>query len=408
MEKLLLLGDEALALGAIDAGLSGCYAYPGTPSTEIMEYIQHNKDAERLNIHRIWSSNEKTAFESALGMSYTGKRAMVCFKHVGLNVAADPFMNSSITGVNGGLVIVSADDPSMHSSQNEQDSRYYAKFAMIPVLEPSNQQEMYDMAYSAFELSEKAKLPVMIRITTRIAHSRSGVVRKTQKPQQEINLPKDSKQFILLPANSRRNYKTLLGIQEKLENDSETSVFNTYTEGTDKSLGIITTGIAYNYLMENYREATCPYPILKICQYPLPRKQIQTLYNECNELLILEEGYPIVEEMLKGYMNTGKTIHGRLDGTVPRDGELNPAIVAKALGFGIEEMQAIPELVKPRPPQLCQGCSHRDVADMINESMKEYGRGRVFADIGCYTLTATPPYNTIDTTVEMGASITMA
>ncbi|MDR1054323.1 MAG: indolepyruvate ferredoxin oxidoreductase subunit alpha [Prevotellaceae bacterium] len=408
MEKLLLLGDEALALGAIDAGLSGCYAYPGTPSTEIMEYLQHSKEAENLNIHRIWSSNEKTAYEAALGMSYAGQRAIVCFKHVGLNVAADPFMNSSITGVNGGLVIVSADDPSMHSSQNEQDSRYYARFAMIPVLEPSNQQEMYDMAYEAFEMSERVKLPVMIRITTRIAHSRSGVERKLQKAQQAINLPKDTTQFILLPANSRRNYKALLEMQEQIEKNSETSQFNAYIDANDKSLGIIAAGIAYNYLMESFRDKACPYPILKVTQYPLPRKQVQQLYNECDKLLILEEGYPIVEEMLKGYLSLGKTIHGRLDDTVPRDGELNPAIVAKALGFEVKEPQAIPSLVKPRPPQLCQGCSHRDVAEMINEAMKEYGKGRVFADIGCYTLMATPPYNAIDTTVEMGASITMA
>lgn len=408
MEKLLLLGDEALALGAIDAGLSGCYAYPGTPSTEIMEYIQHNKDAERLNIHRVWSTNEKTAFEAALGMSYAGKRAMVCFKHVGLNVAADPFMNAAMTGVNGGLIIVSADDPSMHSSQNEQDSRYYARFAMIPVFEPSTQQEMYDMAYRAFEFSEQVKLPVMLRITTRIAHSRSGVARKEQKPQNTINLPKDSKQFILLPAIARRNYKGLLQIQDTLEKESETSPFNAYIKGSDKSLGIITTGIAYNYLMENYRDKECPYTVLKITQYPLPRKQIQQIYNDCDKLLILEEGFPLVEEMMKGYLSLGKTIHGRLDGTVPRDGELNPVIVAKALGMDIKAPREIPSLVQQRPPQLCQGCSHRDVAEMINEATKEYGKGRVFADIGCYTLTATPPYNTIDTTVEMGASITMA
>jgi len=160
MSKLLMLGDEAIAQGAIDAGLSGVYAYPGTPSTEIMEFIQGSKQAAELNIHRQWSANEKTAMESAIGMSYAGKRAMVCFKHVGLNVAADAFINASVTGVNGGLIVVSADDPSMHSSQNEQDSRFYAKFAMIPILEPANQQEAYDMAYYGFELSEKLNVPV--------------------------------------------------------------------------------------------------------------------------------------------------------------------------------------------------------------------------------------------------------
>ena len=200
MQKLLLLGDEAIAQGALDSGMSGIYAYPGTPSTEITEYVQASKFAKENNIHRDWSVNEKTAMESALGMSYAGKRAMVCMKHVGLNVAADAFVNSSITGVNGGLIVVSADDPSMHSSQNEQDSRFYGNFAMIPILEPVNQQEAYEMAYYGFELSEKFKLPVMIRITTRLAHSRAGVETLDHKAQNDISLPSDLKQFILLPS----------------------------------------------------------------------------------------------------------------------------------------------------------------------------------------------------------------
>src|SRR6056297_3883010 len=179
MDKLLLLGDEAIAQGAMDGGMSGIYAYPGTPSTEITEYVQASKYAQQQQIHREWSANEKTAMEAALGMAYAGKRAMVCMKHVGLNVAADPFMNSAITGVNGGLIITVADDPSMHSSQNEQDSRFFGKFAMIPVFEPSNQQEAYDMVFEAFELSKKFSVPVMLRITTRLAHSRAVV--KTRK-----------------------------------------------------------------------------------------------------------------------------------------------------------------------------------------------------------------------------------
>ena len=162
MQKILLLGDEAIAQGAIDAGLSGMYAYPGTPSTEIMEYIQSSGEAAERGIHREWSANEKTAMEAALGMSYAGKRAMVAMKHVGLNVAADPFINSAVTGVNGGLIVVSADDPSMHSSQNEQDSRFYGKFAFVPVYEPSNQQEAYDMVFDAFDLSEKYRIPVLV------------------------------------------------------------------------------------------------------------------------------------------------------------------------------------------------------------------------------------------------------
>ena len=175
MKKLLLLGDEALAQGAIDAGVSGFYGYPGTPSTEIIEYVQKNEVAIEKNLPRTWSSNEKTAMESGVGMSFAGKRAMVTMKHVGLNVAADPFMNSAMTGANGGLLVTVADDPSMHSSQNEQDSRFFADFAMIPCLEPSDQQECYDVAKYGFELSEKFNLPVMIRLVTRLSHSRSGV-----------------------------------------------------------------------------------------------------------------------------------------------------------------------------------------------------------------------------------------
>jgi len=210
MKKLLLLGAEAIAQGAIDGGMSGIYAYPGTPSTEITEYVQNSKIATEKKIHSKWSANEKTAMEAALGMSYAGKRAMVCMKHVGLNVAADPFINSAITGVNGGLVITVADDPSMHSSQNEQDSRYFGKFALIPILEPSNQQEAYDMAREGFELSEKYKTPVLIRITTRLSHSRYGVVVKETRAQNNNSLPDDSKQFVLLPAIARNRYKILL------------------------------------------------------------------------------------------------------------------------------------------------------------------------------------------------------
>ena len=177
MKKLLLLGDEAIAQGALDAGLSGAFGYPGTPSTEIIEYIQRNPEAIERNVHRTWSANEKTAMEEALGMSYAGKRAIITMKHVGLNVAADPYMNSALTGANGGIIVAVADDPSMHSSQNEQDSRFYAKFALMPAMEPANQQEAYLMPRLAFEISEKYNLPVLLRVTTRLAHSRAGVDR---------------------------------------------------------------------------------------------------------------------------------------------------------------------------------------------------------------------------------------
>ncbi len=408
MKKLLLLGAEAIAQGAIDGGMSGTYAYPGTPSTEIMEYVQNSKSAAQKNIHRQWSANEKTAMESALGMSYAGKRAMVCMKHVGLNVAADAFINSAITGVNGGLIITVADDPSMHSSQNEQDSRFYGGFAMIPILEPSNQQQAYDMAYAGFALSEKFKTPVLIRITTRLAHSRYGVEVKEPIEQNKNSLPDDARQFVLLPAIARKRYRLLLDHQEKFTESSESSAYNFFADGEDKTLGIITSGISYNYLRENYSRNSCPHPHVKIGQYPLPSKMIKKLYDECNKILVLEEGYPLIEESLQGFLNLGKKIHGRLDGTLPRDGELNPNLVAKALGFKVSKGLDMPSVVANRPPELCAGCSHRDVYEALNVSIAKYGEKRVFADIGCYTLGALPPYNAINSCVDMGASITMA
>ena len=408
MEKLLLLGDEAIAQGAIDGGMSGIYAYPGTPSTEITEYVQHSKQARELGIHCDWSVNEKTAMETALGMSYAGKRAMVCMKHVGLNVAADAFVNSAITGVNGGIVYTIADDPSMHSSQNEQDSRVLAKFALIPTFEPSNQQEAYDMAYDAFQFSEKYKIPVMLRITTRLAHSRAGVQRREVKQQNVLKLPEDPLQFVLLPSVARRNYKLLLKNQEAFRTESETSSFNKYFEGTDKSMGIIACGIAYNYLMENFQDKPLNFPVLKVGQYPVPRKIIKKMVDENDSILLLEDGYPVIEELLKGMLGYGLNVKGRLDGTVPRDGELNPTIVGAALGFVQKQENKIPELVVDRPPIFCDGCGHIDMYNALNEAMETYGKGRVFSDIGCYTLGALPPYSSIYSCVDMGASITMA
>jgi indolepyruvate ferredoxin oxidoreductase, alpha subunit len=408
MQRMLLLGDEAIAQGAIDAGISGIYAYPGTPSTEITEYVGHSKEAKEKKIFAHWGANEKTAMEGAIGMAYAGKRAMVCMKHVGLNVASDPFINSAITGTNGGLIVVAADDPSMHSSQNEQDSRVYGKFALIPILEPVNQQEAYDMVHYGFELSEKYKVPVLLRITTRLAHSRAGVNRKPAREQNPLKLPDDLKQYVLLPAIARKRYKGLLGQQQHFIEESAKSGFNSYIDGPDKSMGIITTGIAYNYLYENYPDRKVPFPVLKISQYPMPRHLVEKLVDECAEILVLEEGYPVIEELIKGYLGRGITVKGRLDGTVPRDGELNPNIVAVSLGMNIEACKEIPEIVTGRPPSLCPGCPHIDTYNAMNEVLASYSKGRVFADIGCYTLGALPPYNAINSCVDMGASITMA
>ncbi len=409
MDKLLLLGDEAIAQAAIDAGLSGVFAYPGTPSTEITEYIQDSKQAKELGIRSNWACNEKTAMEAAIGMSYAGKRAMFCCKHVGMNVAADPFMNSAITGANGGLVYIAADDPSMHSSQDEQDSRQYADFALIPCLEPSNQQEAYDMTHYAFELSETYHTPVMIRVTTRLAHSRAAVVRKESvRKQNDLTLPTDKRQYILLPVNAKRHYKAVIAKQADLMKESETKGFNCLTEGENKKLGIVACGLGYNYLMENFKAGKCPYSVLKISQYPMPENLLHKLYDESEELLVIEEGQPIYERLIKGLLKTNKPIHGRLDGTIQRDGELSPNSVAKAVGIEVEGGFEIPEVVAPRPPKLCDGCPHRDSYLALNEAMKEFGDSRVFSDIGCYTLGALPPFNAIYSTVDMGASITMA
>lgn len=408
MSKQLLLGDEAIAQAALDAGLSGVYAYPGTPSTEITEYIQSAPVTADEKIHSRWASNEKTAMEAALGMSFVGKRALVCMKHVGLNVAADCFVNSAITGAKGGLIVLVADDPGMHSSQNEQDSRFYGDFALIPMYEPSNQQEAYDMAYHGFECSEAIGEPILMRIVTRLAHSRSGVERKPQKPQNPIVFSEDPRRFILLPGNARKRYKMLLERQDDFVKASEESPYNTYTDGPNKKRGIIACGIAYNYLMENYPQG-CEHPVLKIGQYPLPAKQLRRLVETCDELLVLEDGQPFVEKQLKGYLGIGVNVKGRLDGTLSQDGELTPDNVAKALGKENKSTFAKPELVTMRPPALCDGCGHRDVYTVLTRVLKEeYPSHKVFSDIGCYTLGANAPFNAIDSCVDMGASVTMA
>jgi indolepyruvate ferredoxin oxidoreductase, alpha subunit len=408
MQKLLLLGDEAIAQGAIDAGISGVFAYPGTPSTEITEYIQASSEAKEKNIVSNWSANEKTAMETAIGMSYAGKKALVCMKHVGLNVAADAFINSTITGVNGGLVIVSADDPSMHSSQNEQDSRFYGKFAMIPIVEPSNQQEAYDQTRYAFEISEKYGVPVLLRVTTRLAHSRSGVTRKEAEKQNQMHLPSDLRQFVLLPSIARKQYAKLLSKHEAFEQDAESSGLNRLIKVKNKQLGIIACGLAYNYLLENFPGESFPYSVLKVNQYPVPKSLVKQLFDSVEEVMIFEEGYPILEELLRGYLNDGKVIRGRMDGTLPRTGELNPNLVAKALNLPVDEGFEVPGIIKGRPPLLCDGCPHWDSFGALNEALEPYSSGRVLSDIGCYTLSALPPLESINSCVDMGASITMA
>ena len=418
--KKLLLGDEAIAQGAIDAGLSGVYAYPGTPSTEITEYIQLSEsrklkvESSEAKIFCQWATNEKTAMEAALGRSYMGKRALVCMKHVGMNVCADAFMNAAITGVNGGLEVLAADDPSMHSSQNEQDSRFYAKFAMIPCLEPSNQQEAYDMMHYAFDLSEALKTPILMRVTTRMAHSRAVVeLIDTPREQNTTSAPENVQHFILLPAFARKNYAELVEAQDDFVSTSEESHFNIYTKGSNPKKAILTTGIAYNYLMELKDESqqlkVDEASVLKVTQYPLPKALVdQMVADGAEEILVMEEGQPVVEELLRGMVPSSVAVKGRLTGDLPRMGELSPDCVREALGLDKLPTREPDELVAPRPPALCQGCGHRDMYAALNEVAAEHDDARIFGDIGCYTLGALAPFNAIHACVEMGASITMA
>lgn len=408
MNRKLLLGDEAIAQGAIDAGLSGVYAYPGTPSTEITEYIQGYVKETSDNIHCRWCTNEKTAMEAALGMSFAGKRALVCMKHVGLNVAADPFINSSITGINGGLIVLVADDPSMHSSQDEQDSRFYGKFALLPIIEPSSQQEAYDMMSYAYDMSESLKLPVMMRTVTRLAHSRAVVDLKEKRAQNALNPVSGSRDWVLLPANARRRYAAMIEKQPEIMRLSEESPFNSFkAEAKRFKMGAIACGNAFNYLNECYPDGV-PFPVIKISQYPVPAETVRTMAEQCASILVIEDGQPFVEEQLKGILPTECSIIGRLTGDLPRMGELNPDIVKKALGLSQLPHLEVADNIVSRPPALCQGCGHRSVYEAINLVLKDYPTSKVFGDIGCYTLGALPPYQALDSTVDMGASITMA
>ena len=400
----LLLGDEAIALGAVHAGISGVYAYPGTPSTEITEYIQ----AHAPEVRSRWCTNEKTAMEAALGMSYAGKRSLVCMKHVGMNVAADAFVNSAITGVNGGLVVLAADDPSMHSSQNEQDSRFYGKFAMIPIMEPSSQQEAYDMMPYAYALSEELKLPVLMRVVTRLAHSRAEIAVREPLAQNALNPDNERTHWVLLPGNARRQYASLVEKQAQLVEKAESSPYNKSVLRSERAkLGIIACGIAYNYVMENDPEAQ-GIAVLKVSQYPLPEQAIKEFATRCEALLIAEDGQPVVEEQVGALLGAGYPIKGRLTGDLPRMGELTPDNVGAAMGVPTAPTFVAAQHVMPRPPALCQGCGHRDVYDALNKVAAEYPDARIFGDIGCYTLGALPPFRAIDSCVDMGASITMA
>ena len=409
MKPEILLGDEAVALGAVHAGMSAAYSYPGTPASEIMEYLIRAAAKSQAFIAS-WSVNEKVAYEEALGVSFAGKRALVSMKHVGLNVAADPFMNSALTGANGGLVVVPADDPGMHSSQNEQDSRFYADFAKIPCFEPSNHQEAYEMTRRAFDVSEELGVPVMVRLVTRLAHSRSTV--RPEEPRAQNPLRHGASQdWTLLPVNARRRFRAVLDSQAAMVRLSEESGFNSLRlNDEDRSLGILASGIAVNYVQENLPFLKTSPSFLKVCTYPVPEKLIRRLVEHVGSILVVEEGYPLIERSLRGLFGiAGKTVKGKLSGDLPLTGELSPEAVRPALG-----LEPLPKVglsgfeLAARPPQLCVGCPHADTFLALKKALGDHDKGNVFSDIGCYTLGAYPPYQAVQTCVCMGASIGMA
>jgi indolepyruvate ferredoxin oxidoreductase alpha subunit len=429
-----LLGDEAAALGAVHAGLSAAYGYPGTPSTEILEYLIAAAGKEGA-FRASWCSNEKTALEAALGVSFAGRRALVTMKHVGLNVAADPFINGSLLGIKGGLVAAVADDPGMHSSQNEQDSRFYAAFAMIPCLEPRNQQEAYDMAREAFDISEAFRTPVLLRLVTRLSHARSGVGLREGRPQNPPAKDEEKTRWMLLPVHARRNYGSLIDRQgeilewsaahpaNRLELDDPVETASGVLR-RDRTLAVITSGLGGNYYEENLedlirRRGAVP-ARLHIGAYPLPVESIRKLCAGAEQILVIEEGQPFIEEKLRGILVQPVPIRGKLDGTAPRTGELDPDNVRRTLGLPprpsvLDSGAAISlPLLPGRPPQLCAGCPHGDSYAVINKAAAELDSRpkhpdvAVCSDIGCYSLGAGPPWEAIETIVCMGASVGMA
>lgn len=385
----LFLGNEAVARGAWEAGCTVAAAYPGTPSTEITEAVAKYDD-----IYAEWSPNEKVALEVGIGAAFAGARTLVCMKHVGLNVAADPLFTVSYTGVNGGLVIVVADDPGMHSSQNEQDTRYYAKSAHLPILEPSSSQEAKDFIKYAFEMSEQYDTPVIVRLTTRVSHSR-GIVDLCERNEVELKTyEKDLRKRVMMPGMARFRHVEVEKRENKLRQDANSLDINV-VEMNDTKIGVVTSGLCYQYTKEAIPEAS----ILKLGMvYPLPIDMIKEFTQKVDKLYVIEELEPIIEETLKvnGIDCIGKEIF-----TI--QGEYSRNLIEKAiLGKDNQEIEGIADL-PIRPPIMCPGCPHRGAYFI----MKKLGLV-VNGDIGCYTLGALPPVASMDTCVCMGASIGMA
>ena len=381
--RMLLSGDEAIAHAARDGGVSLGTGYPGTPSTEILEHFA------TLDGHAQWSPNEKVALEVGIGAAYSGARALVTMKHVGLNVAADPLFTATYTGVDGALVIISADDPGMASSQNEQDNRNYAPAAGIPMLEPSDSQEAYDFTLQAIEISERWKIPVLLRVTTRICHSKTVVVRSgVEQPRHAPHFERDIKGRVMIPAYARPAHRQLRAKLAEIEDWNETSPLNRKIDGTT-SLGIISSGISYPHA----REAAPDARFLKLgMTYPLPMETIRSFATKVDRCVVVEEGDPYLLEAIRA---AGVSAEGKPE--MFRFGELNVDRVRRILeGDTSPEPQPVPG----KPPQLCAGCSHRDVFEILGKH-----DCIVTGDIGCYTLGVLPPFQAMDSCVCMGASI---
>ena len=388
--KRLMLGNEAVARGAYEAGVTVAAAYPGTPSTEITEQI-----AKYDQIYSEWSPNEKVALEVAVGAAIAGARAICSMKHVGLNVAADPLFTASYTGVNAGLVIMVADDPGMHSSQNEQDSRFYARAAKAPLLEPADSQECKDFVKLAYKISEDYDTPVIVRLTTRIAHSQSIVELEAGNETQLKAYSKNPDKYVMMPAMARKRHLEVEKRMAMLRDYAESSKLNQIEWG-NKEIGVITSGIAFQYA----REALGDVSYLKLGMvHPLPEKTIRQFANEVKTLYVIEELEPFIEDQVKkmGIEVTGKKV-------LPVTGELNAQMLKeKLLGVKTETKPTVQESIPVRPPVMCPGCPHRGMFYVL----KKLGL-TVSGDIGCYTLGALAPVESIDTCVCMGASIGVA
>jgi indolepyruvate ferredoxin oxidoreductase, alpha subunit len=392
VEKEILSGDDAIGRGAIEAGISLATSYPGTPATEILQYIADHFDGEVE-----WAVNEKVAFETAIGASYAGRRAICSMKHVGLNVASDPLMTIAYLGIKGGLLLAVADDPGAYSSQNEQDSRFYAKFAKIPCLEPADSQEAKDMTILAFELSEKTGLPVMLRTVTRISHAYSPVELGAVREQNPVLLQKDPANMIAVPSNVLRCHGNLIGKQETLIEWGEASGLNrTFKNGRKK--GIIACGLGYVYAKEYGPE----YAVLKISYYPFDEALLRDFVEGLDEVWVLEEGEPFVEETARRYSSM---VRGKMSGEISRTGELGPDVLAGYIpGWSVQSGHKTLKPLPPRPPVLCPGCPHSKLYAALKAVQPAFTAG----DIGCYTLGANPPYRIVDTCLCMGAGISKA